>query len=457
LKALIVGSGGREHALAAKIAESNKLKNVTVVPGNPGMTFSEISKKIHVKSCQLNSQDGFTELLAFAREFRPDLVIIGPDNPLAEGVSDFLTNAGFKVFGPTQAASQLESSKSFAKMVLSEAGIKTPLSIEFSDYESAVNYLENDFEKSANCILAEAGVVIKANGLALGKGVSVCSGELEAKNALSEIFLDKKFGDQTALVEKRIQGVELSAFALCQGDEFEIIGTATDYKRRFEGNQGPNTGGMGAISPFPAAQNGIDPDELDSEIKTIFSKTLKFMTARKTPFCGFMFLGLMIEPSDSESKLPLHERINVIEYNVRMGDPETQCLLPRLDSDLFQMITTLMDPESENLKPDLNKRVAATVCAVSDGYPDSYDKGFQVSGYKDLLDSIICFAGVRAGADNELFTDGGRVLAVTSLADSYENALDTTYSNILKIKFTKIKFRNDIGSPWFQNSKEKPR
>jgi len=409
---LVVGSGGREHAIGWKIGQSNNVHTVFHAPGNGG-TLSNIPISV----------DNLEELATFASE-NDCFTIVGPEAPLAAGIVDVFNEKGLKIFGPTKKASQLESSKIWAKEFMKRNNIPTAAFEVFDDPVKAKEYVNK----------IEHNVVIKADGLAAGKGVVVCSSKNEAEKAIDMMLVNKKFGDagNNIIIEDRIDGIEASYIALSDGKIAIPMATSQDHKRIYDDDKGPNTGGMGAYSPTPV----ID-ENLSKEIqKKIIDKTILALENEGIIFKGFLYAGIMLKEGE-----PF-----VLEYNVRMGDPECQPIIMRMDSDLFQYLNASVDGTLEKLPPISWKNKSA-VCIVlaSKGYPESYPKGDEIFGLgKSFGDACIFHAGTKK-QDKKIITNGGRVLGVTALGDTLEIAIKHAYDVTEKISWENKYLRTDIG------------
>jgi phosphoribosylamine--glycine ligase len=437
-KVLIIGSGGREHAIAQKISQSNYVSEIWVCPGNPGMTFtnSEIKTK-NISATDCNA------LLSFALEEKIDLCIVGPEASLSQGIVDLFRDNGLRIVGPSKVASQLETSKSFAKKIMLEAGVPTAAYCEFFSAASAMKFIENHTEEK---------MVVKCDGLAAGKGVIVCKNKSEAVNAVSALMKEKLLGENTEhiIIEDFLDGSEVSAFALCDGESFTFLGTACDHKRLRDGDLGPNTGGMGVFAPA----NIFTETDQTWLSELVINPILNVMKKKNMPFSGILFAGLM--------KTKKHGW-QVLEFNVRFGDPETQVLLPLIEDDLFHWLLAASkgsgeikkyQSESEKLHPNRKKHSGVHVVMAAHGYPGTegefirsgdaihFDKGFNcIESEKDYL----FFAGVEQ-IDQTFFTKGGRILGVTSMADSMDLARKKAYQKISQIHFEGAQYRNDIGA-----------
>ena len=409
---LVVGSGGREHALSWKLSQSELVDDVYVAPGNGGT-----SQNIPI------SVDDIDALANFAQE-KSCFTIVGPEAPLANGLVDKFTEKGLAIFGPSKQAAQLESSKIWAKEFMKRNDIPTADFEIFDDAQKAKEFVST-YQKQ---------VVIKADGLAAGKGVIVCDNNDEANDAIDKILVKKEFGDAGSkiIIEERIDGIEASYIALCDGQIGIPMATSQDHKRAYDDDKGPNTGGMGAYSPTPV----ID-DKLGSVIQEeIIGKTISSMTKEGIEFRGFLYAGIMIRDG----------RPYVLEYNVRMGDPECQPILMRLDSDLYKYLKASSEGKLNDL-PKLSWKNESAVCIVlaSNGYPNSYPKGDEIIGLSDISqDSFVFHAGTK-NEDGKIVSNGGRVLGVTALGSSLNDAINNAYSVAEKIHWKNKYHRNDIG------------
>jgi phosphoribosylamine---glycine ligase len=418
MNVLVIGSGGREHAIALKINQSKKLKSLYCIPGNPGTESFALNFTIDVKNHKA--------IINFCDEKKIDLVVIGPEKPLVDGLSDYLRSAGFKVFGPSANAARIESSKSFAKKIMIDASVPTAQYVEFASAQlsEAIKYLED----------ISYPIVIKADGLAAGKGVLICSDQSEAESAIKEILEHRIFGDSgnKLIIEEFLVGEEASIFAITDGERFVCLPAAQDHKRIGDGDTGKNTGGMGAYAPAP-----IITEELLKEIETVIIKpVLDQLVKTNNRFIGCLYAGLIITKSGPK----------VIEFNCRFGDPETQVVLPILDGDFLDL---LYSAASGNL--DLNAvkySGGCSVCVVasSKGYPDNYEKGFVINGLEKIDDEVIVYHAGTLREANKILTNGGRVLGVTSVLKTFDLKLakEKAYQSINKITFDGIYFRNDI-------------
>ena len=416
---LILGSGGREHALSWKLSQSKKVDRIFIAPGNAGTSASGTNLEIDPAN--------FNEVKKAVLENSIDIVIVGPEAPLVEGIHDFfLADAALKnipVVGPDKSAARLEGSKDFAKEFMIKYGIPT------ASYRSFDK--ENSNEVHSFLQTMSPPYVIKADGLAAGKGVLIIDNITEAEKEVVSI-LNGKFGKagNKVVIEQFLKGIELSVFIITDGNSYILLPEAKDYKRVGAGDTGLNTGGMGAVSPVSFAEKGF----MDKVKTRIIDPTMKGLAGEGISYKGFIFFGLINVGGD-----PF-----VIEYNARLGDPESEVIIPRIKSDLFDLIKGVADGNLEKCNVEFDDRFAATVMAVSGGYPGDYTRGKPVYGLKDVRDSVVFHAGTRNYGE-EIVTSGGRVLAVTSWGNTMKDALQTSYRNLSLIRFDGIYYRSDIG------------
>ncbi|MDO5104659.1 phosphoribosylamine--glycine ligase [Capnocytophaga sp.] len=417
---LILGSGGREHAFALKISQSPLCNQLYVAPGNGGT--HQVATNVSV-----NPTD-FQSVKQFVLEKQITMVVVGPEDPLVQGVYDFFEEdeqlQHIQVIGPSKKGAQLEGSKEFAKQFMQRHNIPT------AKYES---FTKETAEQGCKFLESmQPPYVLKADGLAAGKGVLIISDLKEAQTELKNMLLNEKFGSasQKVVIEEFLDGIELSCFVLTDGKNYKILPTAKDYKRIGENDQGLNTGGMGAVSPVPFA----NADFMEKIENRIVKPTIAGLQKDKIEYKGFIFIGLIKVKGEPY----------VIEYNVRMGDPETEVVLPRIESDLVPIFESLREQTLDNVTIDINPQSAVTVMLVSGGYPKDYEKGKHITGTENVEGSIVFHAGTSL-KNNELQTSGGRVLAVTSFGNDFKEALQKSYKNIEKIHFEKMYFRKDIG------------
>ena len=413
---LLVGSGGREHAIAWKINQSPKLQKLYIAPGNAGTR--SIGTNVEISDTDIEGLKSF----ASAKEI--DLTIVGPEAPLALGIVDVFMEAGLPIFGPKAAAARLESSKSFAKNVMEKWKIPTASHVSFNEPEEAIAYLDE---------ITSFPTVIKADGLAAGKGVYICQNKVEAVSAITEIMVSKVFGNagKTLVIEEFLDGWELSAFAFTDGKSISELVAACDYKKIGEGDTGSNTGGMGAFSPPRIWDQNMRDKIMDLVIRPVIDG----MRTDHEPFMGTLFAGMMIT----------NEGPKVVEFNCRLGDPETQVLLPLLESDLLDIVESCVNGtlESSDVKWKSNSSVA--IVLASGGYPNSYSTGHKISGISHLDDKTKIFhAGTTTNSEGDVITNGGRVLSVNAVAHNMELARSTAYAGAKRISFKNVYMRNDI-------------
>lgn len=417
---LILGSGGRECAFAWKLAQSNKTENLFIAPGNAGTSDYGVNISI-------NPTD-FEAVKNVVIENKIELVIVGPEDPLVLGIHDFfLADSSLKnvpVIGPQKYAAQLEGSKEFAKEFMYRHQIPTAKYASFTK-----ETLSKGFEFLESL---QAPYVLKADGLAAGKGVLILNDLEDAKNELTEMLAHEKFGTASTkvVIEEFLDGIEMSSFVLTDGENYVILPNAKDYKRIGEGDKGLNTGGMGAISPVPFA----DEVFLSKVEERVIKPTINGLKKDKIAYVGFVFIGL----------IKVNNEPFVIEYNVRMGDPETEVVIPRIKSDLVDLFIATAEKKLASFHLEIDERTATTVMLVSGGYPENYQKGKEILGLENIKNSIVFHAGTDA-KDGKIVTSGGRVIAITSVANTMQEALKLSYQNIDKICFEQMNFRKDIG------------
>ncbi|MCG8318347.1 MAG: phosphoribosylamine--glycine ligase [Cytophagales bacterium] len=418
---LIIGSGGREHALSWKIRQSQKCENLFILPGNAGT--SAIGRNVDI------AIDDFERIGEFVLENDIAMMVIGPEAPLVKGIADYFkaTQAlsHIRIIGPGKNGAQLEGSKDFAKDFMQKYGIPTAGFKTFTkaSLDEGLRYLED----------LSLPIVLKADGLAAGKGVIIAQSREEASGVLTEMLVEKKFGEASAkvVIEAFLSGIELSVFVLTDGEDYVILPEAKDYKRIGDNDSGPNTGGMGAVSPVPFANHEF----MGKVEKRIIQPTIAGLKKDGVDYCGFIFIGLMNVGGDPY----------VIEYNVRMGDPETQAVLPRIENDLVDLLEAAADKKLKNQNIKINPKTATTVVLVSGGYPGAYEKGFPITGTDSIQETTVFHAGTRLGKENQVLTHGGRVLAITGMGETVQESLEKTYRDVNKISWEKVNFRKDIG------------
>ena len=418
---LLLGSGGREHAFAWKMIQSPLCDTLFVAPGNAGT--AAIANNINI-----NPTD-FPAIKDFVLKEKVEMVVVGPEDPLVKGIYDFFLNdADLKdipVIGPSTVGAQLEGSKEFAKEFLFRHNIPTAAYDSFTaeTVEQGCQFLET----------LQPPYVLKADGLAAGKGVLIIQDLAEAKEELRNMLVHQKFGSASAkvVIEEFLDGIELSCFVLTDGKSYKILPTAKDYKRIGEGDTGLNTGGMGAVSPVPY----VDAILMEKIETRIVKPTIDGFQKDGIPYKGFVFIGLINVKGE-----PI-----VIEYNVRMGDPETEVVIPRLKTDLVELFLAVANEKLDQIALEVDERSATTIMVVSGGYPEEFEKGKVISGLENITDSIVFHAGTKL-ENNQVLSNGGRVLTVTSYGDNFEEAIKKSYQNIAKLQFDKMYFRRDIGN-----------
>ncbi len=417
MKALVIGSGGRESALVWKLSQSKKIDKIYLAPGNAGN--EHIAERVNISAADI---DG---LKTFAVENSIDITIVGPEAPLVKGIVDEFEKQGLLIFGPSKQASQMEGSKAFAKKLLLDFGIPTADGIIFDNYENA----------QAHIHALQRPVVIKADGLAAGKGVILADNEAEALDALKRIMQDKEFGDagDQVVIEEKLIGFEMSILAICCGTDYKLLVASQDHKPIFEGNKGPNTGGMGAYSPV----SQFTEEHLE-ESAHIIEKTLQALSEYGINYKGILYAGLMI--TDKGPK--------VLEFNVRFGDPETQAVLPRMTSDIIDPILSVARGRGlKETKIEWTDQSCVAVVAASQGYPGSYKKGHIINGIEEARQDqdVLVFTAGCEQINEDIVTSGGRVLAVSALGSNFTLAREKAYNALQKIHFTDIFYRKDIG------------
>lgn len=418
MKVLVVGSGGREHAIVTSVAKSPRVDKIYCAPGNAGI--AALAECVPIGAME------FDKLVAFAKEKEIDFTIIGMDDPLVGGIVDIFEAEGLKVFGPKKNAAILEGSKAFSKDLMKKYNIPTAAYENFTDPKAALEYLEN----------AKFPIVLKADGLALGKGVLICNTLEEAKAGVKEIMEDKKFGDSgnTMVIEEFMTGREVSVLSFVDGKTIKIMSSAQDHKRAKDGDQGLNTGGMGNFSPSPFYTKEVD----DFCKKYIYQATVDAMAKEGRPFTGVIFFGLMLT----------EEGPKVLEYNARFGDPEAQVVLPRMKNDIIDVMEACVDGKLDTIDLQFEENAAVCVVLASDGYPVSYEKGFEIKGLEnfDGKDGYYCFhAGTKFDDNGKIVTNGGRVLGVTAKGATLKEARANAYAATEWVDFSNKYMRHDIG------------
>ncbi len=416
MKVLVVGGGGREHAICWKLAQSSKVTELFCAPGNAGI--AQVATCVDVKATDVEG------MVAWAKANAMDFVMVAPDDPLALGMVDALEAAGIPAFGPRANAAIIEASKAFSKELMAKYHIPTAKYRTFTRLDEALAYIEAE----------GAPIVVKADGLALGKGVVVASTVEEAKQAAREMMEDKKFGasGSTVVIEECMTGPEVTVLAFSDGERVVPMPASQDHKRAYDGNEGPNTGGMGAISPPPQYTS----DVAARCVAEIFQPTIDALKAEGRPFKGVIYFGLMLTPNGPK----------VVEYNARFGDPECQVVLSLLESDLMDILEACVNGTLDRVDIRWKQGAGCVLVLASGGYPLDYEKGYPISGLNEAGKSAVVFhAGTKAGEDGVFLTNGGRVLGVTATADDLEGAIQGAYSAAKHISFTDMHFRNDIG------------
>ena len=417
MKILVVGGGGREHAIVKKLAQSKKNPKIYVAPGNAGT--EEIATNVAI------SVMDFDKLADFAKKEKIDLTVVGMDDPLVGGIVDRFEAEGLRVFGPRKNAAILEGSKAFSKDLMKKYGIPTAAYENFNDPQKAIKYLET----------ANYPIVLKADGLALGKGVLICKTFEEAKSGIEELMIDKSFGDagNTIVIEEFLQGREVSVLSFVDGTHYALMTSAQDHKRAKDGDEGLNTGGMGTFSPSP-----FYTEEVDRYCKEhIYQKTVDAMRAEGREFKGIIFYGLMLTKSG----------VKVLEYNARFGDPETQVVLPRMENDIIDVFEACIDGCLDKIDLKFENNAAVCVVLASDGYPLEYEKGKKISGLENFegKTDIFAFHAGTKKVNGDVLTNGGRVLGITAKAPTLKEARDKAYEATKLIDFENKYMRNDIG------------
>ncbi|MEI6563370.1 MAG: phosphoribosylamine--glycine ligase [bacterium] len=426
MKVFVVGGGGREHALIWKLSSDSRRPALYCAPGNAGT--AERATNIAIDA------DDIPALIAWSLENHPDLVVVGPESPLCAGLVDALEAKGIRVFGPSRAAARMEGSKVFAKDVMVAAGVPAAKSSTFTDAIKAIEYIH----------AIGAPIVIKAEGLAAGKGVTVCATVEEAERAVREALVEGAFGEagQRILVEEFLEGEEVSVLALTDGDHVVLLASAQDHKRAFDGDKGPNTGGMGAYSPAPV----LHDDQLPVIAREVFGRTLTELKNRGIAYKGVLYAGLMMTKKGPK----------VLEFNCRFGDPETQAILPRIKGDLIPALEACIDGTLSPAMIQYKSEACVCVVMAAGGYPGSYQNGKEICGLKaaeGLENAVVFHAGTRL-QDGRILTSGGRVLGVTALGNGLKAAVDRAYAAVGKIRFDGALFRRDIAAKALGKNKE---
>jgi phosphoribosylamine--glycine ligase len=423
VKILVVGSGGREHALCWKIAQSPKCKKLYCAPGNGGI--AEVAQCVDIKTEDIEG------LLKFAKENRIDLTVVGPEVPLVAGIVDRFEKEKLRIFGPKKECALLEGSKVFSKELMKRSGVPTADFRVFDSYEAAIKYLES----------VKPPVVVKADGLCAGKGVVVCKTISEAKEAVKQMMVDKIFKDaaKKIIIEECLIGEEASIIVISDGKNVTSLASSQDHKRVFDSDKGPNTGGMGAYSPAPVVTDKLFKEIIDN----VMLPVIKQMAKDGKPFKGALYAGIMITKDGPK----------VLEFNTRFGDPETQAIIPRLKGDLVEALERSIDGKLEGYQMQWDPRSCVSVVLASGGYPGDYEKGIEIKGLefaRSLKDVVVFHAGTKAGrrakdGNSTFITSGGRVLNVTALGNDTKDAINNCYNAVGKIRFDRMHYRRDIG------------
>jgi phosphoribosylamine--glycine ligase len=428
MKVLVIGGGGREHALVWKIAQSPKVKKIFCAPGNAGM--------IELATCVSINAEDINGLVEFANEKKIDLTIVGPEAPLSEGIVDVFEKKGLRIFGASKKAARIESSKSFAKWLMEKYGIPTAQGKTFTSYKQAESYIRK----------IGVPIVVKADGLAAGKGVIVCSSENQAISALKQVLIKKDFGDagNKVVIEECLVGEEASFLAFTDGKTLIPLPSSQDHKPIFDDDKGPNTGGMGAYSPAPIVDRHIHRKIMEE----VMEPTVRAMAAEGCPYKGVLYAGLMIN----------NDQIKVLEFNGRFGDPEAQPLLIRMKNDIVPVMEAIIDERLHEVTLEIDSRASVCVVMASGGYPGSYKKGTPITGLDTAgkIRDVVVFHAGTALKGNDIVTNGGRVLGVTALGDSIEKAISKAYQAVSKIKWYDAFYRKDIGKKAIARFEQKP-
>jgi phosphoribosylamine--glycine ligase len=428
MNVLVIGGGGREHALVWKIHQSPLVKKIYCAPGNAGISG--------LAECVPIAAEEIEQLLAFARRQKIDLTVVGPEGPLSVGIVDRFEKEGLRIFGASQKAAAIEASKTFAKFIMNKYGVPTAQGATFTSYKPAEAYVKK----------MGAPIVVKADGLAAGKGVIVCSTVAQALAALNQILVKKEFGEagRQVVVEECLQGEEASFLAFTDGKTVVPLPTSQDHKAVFDDDQGPNTGGMGAYSPAPV----VDKFLHDRIMKEIMLPTVRGMAAEGCPYKGVLYAGLMID----------RDRIKVLEFNGRFGDPEAQPLLMRLKTDIVPIMEAVIDGRLDQCRLEIDPRATVCVVMASGGYPGKYKKGAVIGGLDKAarMKDVMVFHAGTALRDNEITSNGGRVLGVTALGDTVAQAIDKAYQAVAKIHWDGVHYRKDIGGKALRRFQVKP-
>lgn len=417
MKVLLIGSGGRESALAYKIRQSSLLTELKVYPGNGGFPRSEVIPK---NSFNLKDKSSTIE---FVKKEKFDLVVVGPEDPLVDGITDWMEEAGVLCFGPSAYCARIEGSKDFAKNLMKEFNVPTAAYAAFTDYDSAIEYTRKQ----------KLPLVVKADGLAAGKGVTVCLKPDEFETALKEIFLDKKFGTSGSrvLIEEFMEGQEASIFAISDGEKYLVLPALQDHKRAFDGDRGPNTGGMGAYCPAPIATDSV----IDQVKREVFTPMIEGLKKKGTPYKGLLYAGLMIDSSGYAK---------VVEFNCRFGDPETQSLMLMIEDDLLKLMKESAEGNIHQDSVRLKKGASCVVVLAAKGYPEDYIKNIELNLSKPGSDTEVFHAGTTIDSNGKLLSSGGRILGISSFGESLKSAVSKCYAYIDSNQVPNTFYRKDI-------------
>jgi phosphoribosylamine--glycine ligase len=415
---LVIGSGGREHALVWKLAHSKSVNRIYCIPGNGGI--SRIAECVNIDISK------FDKLSEFVKEKKISLTVVGPEAPLVSGIVDYFKSEGLEIFGPDKKCAQFEGSKIFAKKFMKKYNIPTAEFETFDNYDAAIKYTKDYTDKISS------SVVIKADGLCAGKGVVVCDTYTEAERAINNMLLKKEFGQagEKIVIEKRLFGEEISVLAFCDSETILPLPVSQDHKRVFDDDKGPNTGGMGAFAPVPFVKKDI----IDKIKTRIFDNFIKGLKSENLEYKGIIYFGLLISENNPY----------VLEFNVRFGDPETQPVLSILESDLVDLILATIEHKLNRCSVKIRDRYAVCVVIASGGYPGAYQKGKEITGLDKVKDVTVFHAGTKY-IDGKFYTDGGRVLGVTGTGKTLQEAITNTYDAVSLIKFENMHYRKDIG------------
>ncbi len=423
MKVLIIGSGGREHALAWKVSQSPRVEKIFCAPGNAGTALLGGSSRIHAENVAIEAEN-IPALLEFALRKKIDLTVVGPEAPLVKGIVDAFEKKGLKIFGPSAGAAMIEGSKSFAKEIMVSANVPTARYEVIAGIDEAQSIVEN-FEKAA----------VKADGLAAGKGVFICKSKSEIMGAVNKLLQENIFGGagSKVVIEELLEGEEASILAFCDGKNVKMMASSQDHKRALDNDQGPNTGGMGAYSPAPAVEG------LEKRIeKEVMLPVIKELARRGAPFKGVLYAGLMIKGKN----------FKVLEFNARFGDPEAQVIIPRLENDIVEIFEACIAGKLNEIDLKWKKDAACCVVLASGGYPGKYEKGKEIEGLENAsaFENVFVFHAGTKLENSKVVTNGGRVLGITGLGKNIKEAVDAAYTGVSQINFEGMHFRSDIGA-----------